>query len=405
VIPRLSIASICRDLPGPENASGGIFVLRRLAGMSRQATVNTIQPIPWFPVLKPLSRFAREPSHDVAELTISHAPMFYIPGIFKSLDSLWLYRAIKGQLATLHRTKGVSLVDAHFGYPEGVGALLAARKIGIPVVVTLRGFEVEYLAKPVIGRQIRHLLRNVDGCICVSHFLKDVALKNGARESTTRVIHNAIDKSLFFSGDRESARSSLGLPPEVPIVISVGHLISRKRQHVLIDAFSDVLRRLPDARLLLVGGKSFEQHYPRQLKQQVADLGMEKAVSFLGNVDASRVGEYLRAADVFALGTQREGCCNAVLEALACGLPVVTTPVGDNTWFVKDGQNGFIVPVDDSKAMAKAVMRSLEGKVWDARRIASELNVGDWDDVARKVMKFFDEVVQTVSEKSNSSGA
>ncbi len=387
----LSIASICRDLPGPDNPSGGVFVLRRLAGMARHATVEALQPIPWFPIVAPLSASARADNHRAADLSITHAPMFYVPKFLKSLDGYWLYRSIFGQLAALKQSRRLDVIDAHFGYPEGVGALLAGRRLGIPVFVTLRGFEAEYLHKPLIGDQIRFLLRNADGCICVSHFLQDLALKNGAVESKTRVVHNAIDSSVFHTGDRQASRLRLGLPPDSPIVISVGHLTARKRHHVLIDAFSDVLQHDGRARLLIVGGKSFEADYPRRLRRQVAELGIEDAVSFLGEVEAGLVGEYLRAADVFALGTQREGCCNAILEALACGLPVVTTPVGDNARFVVDGRNGFIVPVDDRTAMARAITAALQRPDWVPDHIAATLNVGDWDRVAAEVLEFFAE--------------
>ncbi len=393
----LSIASVCRDLPGPGNPSGGIFVLRRLAAMASHVNVSVIQPIPWFPIVRALPAFAREANHHQAHgLSIRHAPMFYVPGVLKSLDGLWLYRSVLSQLKTLKVEHGLDLIDAHFGYPEGVGALLAARKLGIPLFVTLRGFEAEYLNKPIIGRQIRYLLRNVDGCICVSHFLKDLALANGAREDATTVIHNAVDSSLFFPGDRIAARRALGLPTEAPIVISVGHLISRKRHHVLIDAFANVLRRTPDARLLIVGGPSFESDYPGRLHKQVSTLGLDDAVTFLGNLDADRVGEYLRAANLFALGTQREGCCNAVLEALACGLPVVTTPVGDNAHFVADGENGFIVDVDDRRGMAKAIVSGLAHGEWDPSHIAASLSVGNWGRVADEVFAFFEERIGVI---------
>jgi glycosyltransferase involved in cell wall biosynthesis len=79
-----------------------------------------------------------------------------------------------------------------------------------------------------------------------------------------------------------------------------------------------------------------------------------------------------------------------VLESLACGLPVVTTPVGDNAWFVNDDENGYIVPVDDSEGMAAAILRAL-GREWDRRKIGKSLGVGGWDRVAAQVLDFFHE--------------
>ena len=98
---------------------------------------------------------------------------------------------------------------------------------------------------------------------------------------------------------------------------------------------------------------------------------------------------WLRAADVFALATEREGCCNAVLEALAVGVPVVTTPAGDNPHFVKDGQNGYIVPVDDVPATAAALDRAVSTAQWDRQSISRNLAVGNWGNVAGQVLEYF----------------
>ena len=138
--PPIRIASVCRDLPGPHNPAGGIFVWRRLDAMARQVEVTTLQPVPYFPGVAPLPDWAREPYHDFNGLRIEHLPMFYFPKYLKSLDGRWLYRSIRDRLEELKDRGRVDVVDAHFGYPEGVGALRAARQLGIPFYVTLRGF-------------------------------------------------------------------------------------------------------------------------------------------------------------------------------------------------------------------------------------------------------------------------
>lgn len=363
--------------------------------MAERSNLKAIQPVPFFPLVAPLKAWAKAPEREEDGLRVLHAPMFYIPKFLKSLDGTWLYRSVMAPLTNLKQAGQLDIVDAHFGYPEGIGALMAARKLGVPCVVTLRGFEAEYLHKPLIGRQIKRMIRNVDGCICVGHFLKGLAIEHGANPDTTRVIHNAIDREMFYAADRDQARHELGLDTRAPIVISVGHLIPRKRHHVLVAAFAELLSSQPDARLMIIGDAGFEQDYARRLKNQIFSAGIGDSVSLLGNVAAHKIGDYLRAADVFGLGTQREGCCNAVLEALACGLPVVTTDVGDNSWFVKDDENGYIVPVDDSAAMASALTNALLRKDWDRKQISANLAVGDWDAVAAEVMEFFDSLLRS----------
>jgi len=117
---------------------------------------------------------------------------------------------------------------------------------------------------------------------------------------------------------------------------------------------------------------------------------LQDVVRFVGNIPPVQVADWLRASDAFALGTAREGCCNAVLEALATGTPVVTTPAGDNAFFVKHTRNGMIVPIDDADAMAQALSTTLNTQ-WEREEIARALaaQVGSWDSVATRVLEFF----------------
>jgi len=386
----LNILSVCRSLPTPQDPSSGIFVLNRLAALSQIANVQVVQPVPWCPRVAPLPAWARTPTHVADGVEITHAPMFYVPKVLKSLDGWWLERSIAPIAKRSHARARLDLIDAHFGYPEGVGSLRVAQRLGIPVFITIRGFENEYLHKPVIGAMLADAMRSAAGCVSVSHSLRELAIEHGVDPAKVRVVHNAIERSIFHPGDASAARARLGFPTG-RLIVSVGHLISRKRHHVLIEAFARVRARYRDATLAIIGGQAFEPDYPAQLAQLAQRLGVADAVRFVGNVPPAAVADWLRAAAVFALGTAREGCCNAVLEALGAGVPVVTTAVGDNAHFVKDGENGFLVPVDDPAAMAEALASVFARETWDRERISAELAVGTWQQIARDVLDFFEE--------------
>jgi teichuronic acid biosynthesis glycosyltransferase TuaC len=389
----LRIVSVCRSLPTPADPSGGIFVFNRLAAMRARADVTIIQPVPYTPFIKPLPTWAAVGGRLLEGVEIHHAPMFYLPGILKSKDSMWLARAIGPAVEQLHRSEPIDLIDAHFGYPEGAGCVAIGRRLGIPVFITIRGFENEYLGRPFIGRQLLLALRAASGCISVSHSLRDVVIRHGVAAERVRVVHNAIDAMTFCYSEQSAAREALGVPASRPLVVSVGHLVSRKRHHVLLDAFAQVRRSVPDAELMIIGATAFERLYPGQLLDRARKLGIDDATHFPGNLPPSEVARWLRAADVFALATAREGCCNALLEALASGVPVVTTPVGDNAHFVDEGRNGYLVPVDDASALAEALGRALGRRDWNRAEISKRLleQAGTWDDVARRVLDFMSE--------------
>jgi glycosyltransferase involved in cell wall biosynthesis len=389
----LRIVSVCRTFPTPADASGGIFVLNRVAAMAKLADVSALQPIPYCPGLNPLPEWGRAPGHDAYGVSIAHAPMFYLPKVLKSLDASWLARAVAPVIKRLHAERKLDLIDAHFGYPEGVGCLAVARTLGIPAFITIRGFETEYVDRPRVGTALIEALRRADGVIAVSHSLRDLAIRHGVRAERVRVIHNAIDREVFHAGDREASRLHLGIAPDTRLIVSVGHLISRKRHHVLIDAIRRLAATGDPVTLAIVGAPLFEPDYPSELEAQVAKLRLGERVRFVGNLPPEEVVHWLRAANVFGLATAREGCCNAVLEALAAGAPVVTTPVGDNAHFVAEGVNGFLAPVDDAPALADALRKALDVPDWSREDISDRLfaQVRSWDRTAREVLDFFTE--------------
>jgi glycosyltransferase involved in cell wall biosynthesis len=385
----MRIASVCRVLPTPDAPAAGAFVLRRLAAMAARAQLRVIQPLPYLPAVRPLPAWAHARSHEADGVTIEHAPMLYLPGLLKALDARWLERSIFSQLASIHGACGLDAIDAHFGYPDGVACVRAARRLGVPVFVTLRGMEVDAVRTRGIRPQLIRALREADGCITVSHSLRDLAIEAGVEPADILVAPNAVDRAVFRPGNRADARRELGLAPGSPLIVSVGHLIAGKGHAVLIRALAQVREKWPDARLAIIGGAAYEPEHPRVLAQLARDSGVGGAVRFVGAVPPDAVVRWLQAANVFALATEREGCCNSVLEALAAGLPVVTTPAGDNPRFITDDVNGRLVGIGDVEAMAHAFDTALS-RTWDAGEISRRLPVGGWNDVADQVLGFME---------------
>jgi glycosyltransferase involved in cell wall biosynthesis len=359
--------------------------------MAKLAEVRIVQPVPCFPVVRPLPQWARTDSHEVEGSTIDHAPMFYFPGVLKSLDGRWLERAVLRILPRLGGGQSFDVLDAHFGFPDGVGCVRLGRRLGRPVFVTVRGLETDVVGDAAAGPQLVSSLNEAAGVISVSHVLRDLLVSRGVRESQFRVIPNAVDRELFRPRSKSEARRELGLSDEAPLVVCVGNLVELKRHHVLVEAFGRVQASRPGAMLAIVGGGEADPAYELRLRMQVEMSGLGGAVRFVGRIPAAQVARWLQASDVFALATSREGCCNSILEALASGRPVVTTPAGDNSVFVRDGVNGHLVPIDDSAATAVALDRALSRADWDPEAISRGLQAGSWPDVARSVLNFFEE--------------
>ena len=134
--------------------------------------------------------------------------------------------------------------------------------------------------KPGIAQQMLGAMRAATGCISVSYSLRELALAHGVADERIRVIHNAIDAATFHWGERDTARASPQLPTNAPLIVSVGHLVSRKRHHVLIEAFAKLQRQHPDALLAIIGARSFEPDYPRELQERAAACGVAANTRF-----------------------------------------------------------------------------------------------------------------------------
>jgi len=179
--------------------------------------------------------------------------------------------------------------------------------------------------------------------------------------SRFRVIHNGIDTARFARdrhpsrcrSARRTVRAEFHVPARAPLLIMVARLHPQKGLARLFAAMRDILHERPEARLLLVGDGPLRV----SLRKQVEDFGMAERVLFAGGRED--VPSLLWAADVFVLPSLREGMPNAVLEAMAAGLPVVATRVGGTPECVADGESGLLVPPDDSHALAHAVLRLL----------------------------------------------
>jgi glycosyltransferase involved in cell wall biosynthesis len=162
-----------------------------------------------------------------------------------------------------------------------------------------------------------------------------------------------VDVQRFRPGDRAAERAALDLPADDLLLLCVGHLIERKGQHLLLEALARLAVPAGGGapRVLLVGSGPGEP----ALRSQAARLGLTRQVSFVGAVPPEALPSWYRAADALVLPSLREGWPNVVLEALACGTPVVARPCGAVPEIVVDGETGWLG--DTVRELADAVRR------------------------------------------------
>lgn len=229
---------------------------------------------------------------------------------------------------------------------------LGGRWAGVPVISSRRNLGYWHTRRELAV--LRILNRMTARFVANSEAVRDHTVGvEGVPADRIEVIYNAIDVERFrppADDERRGIRERLGLPVEPFLVGCVANLRPVKGHGCLLTAFASVRRRLPDARLVLVGEGSEET----RLRALAHGLGISDAVVFLG---ARRdTAELLRAFDMQALPSVSEGFSNALLEALASGLPCAATDVGGNRELLGDGSLGRLVPVKDVRRMGDAMV-------------------------------------------------
>lgn len=168
------------------------------------------------------------------------------------------------------------------------------------------------------------------------------------------VLHNGLDFEQFAQARGDRRRVHPKLAPEAKLILNVANMNSEIKGHgVLIEAARLVSATMPEARFAFVGDGLLRPH----LEERVRALGLQGHIYFLG--PRKDVPEILASGDVFAFSSLAEGLPNAVLEAMAVGLPVVATRVGGIPEIIRDGASGLLVPPNDPQALAKAILRVL----------------------------------------------
>jgi teichuronic acid biosynthesis glycosyltransferase TuaC len=392
--------------PNKSAPHAGAFIRERLFRVAKQMPITVVAPQPWFPLDFLIRKFrsSYRPSAEKFEVMdgvdVYRPTFFCVPSLFKKLDGYFMARGARKVISDLCLNKNIQLMDAHFLFPDGYAASILAREKRLPLTVTIRGSKDEWLIGTSREPYLKETLDYASKVISVSAALQsEVAAKLGTPKSKCTVIGNGVDLGKFEEVDKVEARKKLGIPPRARVLVSVGGLVERKGFHRIIPLLPRIRAQFPDLVFLIVGGGTTQADMSAQLTELAKIHGVSDIVRLCGSQPPPELKWYYGAADVFTLATSHEGWANVFLEAMACGLPVVTTAVGGNAEVVLNRDLGVLVPYFDDTAFCDELISALRTE-WNREKIVEYAKSNTWDDRVRAVVEVFSDIIAS-REKMN----
>lgn len=211
----------------------------------------------------------------------------------------------------------------------------------------------------------------VDRFICASDAIRKILVANGLDPSRAVTVHEGIDLGRVAAAPPAALHEELWLPHGSPIVGNVAALVPHKGQRHLVEAAALVVREVPDARFVIAG----EGELRESLEHQIKSHNLEKHVILAGF--RPDVLSLHKAFDIFVMSSVMEGLGTSLLDAMACGKPVVATTAGGMPEVVEDGKSGLLVPPRDDRALAKAIIRLLKDEPLRQRMGAAGMSLAN----------------------------
>lgn len=373
----------------------GNFILERMRHLTSYLDMTVVAPVPYFPrrnINQYWFKFANIPhSEQFAGFEVDHPRYVVIPKVGMVTHGLSMYAGSVAQVAKRLNHADYDLIDAHYVYPDGFAASLLGARFNKPVVISARGSDVnQFVQFTTIRPMIRRVLKKAAKVIAVSESLKNVMVEAGCPAEKISVIPNGVDAGKFAPQPRAAARKKLGLDGERRMILAVGNLNDNKGFSILIDAVARLRTACPDVLLVIIGDGALKG----ALREQIERLKLGNHVLMAGPVAHAELSPWYSAADVFCLASLREGCPNVVLEAMACGCPVVATRAGGVPDLIHSPSLGLLVE-RTAEAFEAGIAQALN-RSWNREEIVRHGNGHSWEAVSARLLTLYSEVLTGV---------
>jgi len=378
----MRILIVTSQFPVADEPTRGRPLQQTAIELAKLADVRVVSPVAVYPRWARPRSYLYKPARPAA-LSIDAEYVTYpaLPAITRAFNGGLCARALAAPVARFRP----DVVLSYWLYPDAYGAMRAARRAGVPLVAGARGSDIR-VRDPVSRWLTRRVVRAASRLLVVSEDLGRLAVRDyAAAPERVRVIANGCDAAIFHRGDRAAARRALGVADSARLVLYVGRLVPEKGLRELLAAGAEISALHPTLEFALIGDGPMRT----ELVAQAAARETPR-VHLPGALSPQAVAQWMAAADLVALPSYSEGHPNVLVEALACGRPIVATTVGGIPEVV-DASSGVLVPPRDIAALSAAISQVLE-RDWDEAALSRRFSRG-WPAVAADTLRACEEAV------------
>ncbi|GGB08828.1 glycosyltransferase [Agarivorans gilvus] len=355
--------------PVPWAPNRASFNAQQFAQLEQYFEVSILVFVPWL-------EWLRHRKQCQTTTSLKYLPYFYLPKVGRKL-----YPFFQGLALSLNsrwiRAKAPNIVLASWGYPDAVAVMRFFSKLNQTCFIKVHGTDVNGNFKfAERKRQMVNAMKQAEMVFCPSLALAKRLLDESVDPDKVVTIYNGVDRKIFFPGDKRANR-----------LVFVGNIIKTKGVLELYQAFKFIHHKRPLLTLEWVGEGSLR----KQLEEQAKQDGLGSKVIFHGSLPLIKVADIVRHSLLLILPSYQEGLPNVLLEAFACGTPVVASAVGGIPEIVND-KTGVLINEISAPAIAEAVIYALEHD-WDYAALEEFASSFDWQRNAKQVADYLNKAI------------
>jgi len=374
---KTKVLVVTNSFPNRHNKEAAVFILNQLECLKDYCEFKVVFPYPYIPRIgyfNPFQKFSDMPFKEkINGIEVYHPKYLQITRFFLNnkfllsiailLQSYAIYVASVSVIKKIQKEWNFDIVHIHDPLSSGLLGAYARENYNTPLVITFHGEDVTKIWKMKVLRAIyRHALRSCDAFVFVSYYLRRVLDVKLPHEKTF-IIPSGYMVGRFKPLSKNKCIEMLNLQKNRKIVLFVGWLVERKGVEYLIRAIGIAAKKDGNVICWIVG----DGPLMKNLEELANKLGLNGTINFAGRKSPDEIPLWMNAADLLVLPSLNEGLPNVVVEALACGKPVVATKVAGTPEIV-DKDVGYLVKPRDPVDLAKKIILALNKK-WKKEKL------------------------------------